>query len=137
MSGARQGDLAHAALASSMRFIELDAAAWSNNTVRVMARNISPTATFDLGAMIRWLDYNDACNGMLTMHPSDGLAGVLMLGDHLSRRAVAAGSMTRFFGLMLWRQPASQASGAPDPFQGSPREPEPAHPQGVHFGPSP
>ena len=34
---------------SSTRFIELDAAAWSNNTVRVMARNISP-ATFDLGA---------------------------------------------------------------------------------------
>jgi 2-methylcitrate dehydratase len=48
-------------------------------------------ATFDLGAMIRWLDYNDACNGMLTMHPSDGLAGVLMLGDHLSRRAAASG----------------------------------------------
>ncbi len=48
-------------------------------------------AAFDLGAMIRWLDYNDACNGMLTMHPSDGLAGVLMLGDHLSRRAVATG----------------------------------------------
>jgi len=48
-------------------------------------------ATFDLGAMIRWLDYNDACNGMLTMHPSDGLAGVLMLGDHLSRRAVSTG----------------------------------------------
>jgi hypothetical protein len=48
VSGARQGDLAHAALASSTRFIELDATAWSNNTVRVMARNISPTATFDL-----------------------------------------------------------------------------------------
>lgn len=48
-------------------------------------------ATFDLGAMIRWLDYNDACNGMLTMHPSDGLAGLLMLGDHLSRRAVSSG----------------------------------------------
>jgi hypothetical protein len=47
--GARQGDLAHAALASSTRFVELDAAAWSNNTVRVMARNISP-ATFDLGS---------------------------------------------------------------------------------------
>jgi hypothetical protein len=47
--GARQGDLAHAALASSTRFIELDAGAWSNNTVRVVARNISP-ATFDLGA---------------------------------------------------------------------------------------
>ncbi len=50
VAGARQGDLAQAALASSTRFIELDAAAWSNNTVRVMARNISPTATFDLGA---------------------------------------------------------------------------------------
>ena len=47
--GARQGDLVHAALASPTRFIELDAAAWSNNTVQVMARNISP-ATFDLGA---------------------------------------------------------------------------------------
>lgn len=46
---ARQGDLVQAALASSTRFVELDAAAWSNNTFRVMARNISP-ATFDLGA---------------------------------------------------------------------------------------
>jgi 2-methylcitrate dehydratase len=48
-------------------------------------------ATFDLGALIRWLDYNDACNGILTMHPSDGLAGLLMLGDHLSRRVAAQG----------------------------------------------
>ncbi|MBR0648754.1 hypothetical protein GXW78_03715 [Roseomonas terrae] len=47
--GARQGDFAHAALASSTRFIELDAAAWSNNTACVMARNISP-AIFDLGS---------------------------------------------------------------------------------------
>ncbi|MBX6742076.1 MAG: hypothetical protein IRY87_08525, partial [Acetobacteraceae bacterium] len=46
--GCRQGDLAQAALASSTRFIELDAATWSNNTIRVMARNISPTASFDL-----------------------------------------------------------------------------------------
>jgi hypothetical protein len=49
VAGARQGDLADAALASSTRFIELDAAAWTNNTVRLMARNISPSATFDLG----------------------------------------------------------------------------------------
>jgi hypothetical protein len=49
VTGCRQGDLADAALASSTRFIELDAA-WSNNTVRVMARNISPSATFDLAA---------------------------------------------------------------------------------------
>jgi hypothetical protein len=47
--GARQGERAEASLASSTRFIELDAVAWSNNTVRVMARNISGSA-FDLGA---------------------------------------------------------------------------------------
>jgi hypothetical protein len=47
--GARQGDGAEASLASSTRFIELDAASWSNNTVRVLARNISGGA-FDLVA---------------------------------------------------------------------------------------
>ncbi|WP_027285837.1 pectate lyase family protein [Rubritepida flocculans] len=49
ITGCRQGDLAQAALASSTRFVELDATAWTTNTVRVMARNISPSATFDLG----------------------------------------------------------------------------------------
>jgi hypothetical protein len=47
--GARQGDRAEASLASSTRFIELDAFVWSNNTVRVLARNASGAA-FDLGA---------------------------------------------------------------------------------------
>ena len=49
VTGSRQGDLAQASLVSSTRFIEIDAAVWSNNTVRVMARNISG-ATFDLAA---------------------------------------------------------------------------------------
>ena len=35
--------------ADAGQFIELDAAVWSNNTVRVMAQNIS-AATFDLAA---------------------------------------------------------------------------------------
>jgi hypothetical protein len=47
--GARQGDRAEASLTSSTRFIELDAFTWTNNTVRVMARNVSGAA-FDLGA---------------------------------------------------------------------------------------
>lgn len=47
----RGGDRADTAMASSTRFIKLDAAAWTNNTVRVMARNIPPGATFDLGAV--------------------------------------------------------------------------------------
>lgn len=45
----RAGALAQTSLMSSPRFIELDAAVWSNNTVRVMARNIS-AATFDLAS---------------------------------------------------------------------------------------
>lgn len=50
VANCRVGDLADAAPAFSTRFIELDAPAWTNNTVRVMARNISPGATFDLAA---------------------------------------------------------------------------------------
>ncbi len=49
VTGARQGDRAEASLASSTRFIELDAFVWSNNTVRVMARNVSGGA-FNVGA---------------------------------------------------------------------------------------
>ena len=49
VTGARQGDRAEASLVSSTRFIELDAFVWSNNTVRVLARNVSGSA-FDLGA---------------------------------------------------------------------------------------
>ena len=49
VAGTRQGDMAQASLVSSTRFIDLTAIAWTNNTVRVMARNI-PGATFDLAA---------------------------------------------------------------------------------------
>jgi hypothetical protein len=47
--GCGVGDLASASLATSSRFFELDATAWSNNSVRVLARNVSNT-TIDLGA---------------------------------------------------------------------------------------
>jgi 2-methylcitrate dehydratase len=47
------------------------------------------TAAFSLGCMIRWLDFNDAISGALTTHPSDSLAGILMVADHLSRQRVA------------------------------------------------
>ena len=53
-TGCRQGDLADAALASSTRFVELDAAR-TNDSVRVMIRNIPPMATFDLSpATLPW-----------------------------------------------------------------------------------
>src|SRR5690349_21667871 len=47
------------------------------------------SATFSLGCMIRWLDFNDAISGALTTHPSDSLSAVLMVADHLSRQRTA------------------------------------------------
>ena len=44
VTGARRGDRAEPSLASHTRFIHLDAFTWTNNTVRVMARNISGAA---------------------------------------------------------------------------------------------
>ncbi len=49
VAGAWQGDRAEASLASSTRFVELDAFAWTTNPVRVLARNVSGSA-FDLGS---------------------------------------------------------------------------------------
>jgi 2-methylcitrate dehydratase len=48
------------------------------------------TATFDLGVLVRWLDYNDAFYGATVIHPSDTISGILMTADHLSRTRVAA-----------------------------------------------
>jgi len=49
-------------------------------------------AAFDFGAMIRWFDLNDAFTAAKQgSHPSDNLAGILMLGDHLSRQRGATG----------------------------------------------
>jgi 2-methylcitrate dehydratase len=49
------------------------------------------TAAFGLGCMIRWLDFNDQFSGRQGSHPSDDLAGILMLADHVSRRRVTSG----------------------------------------------
>jgi 2-methylcitrate dehydratase len=46
---------------------------------------------FNLGAMIRWLDYNDTWLAAEWGHPSDNLGGILMAADWLSRTAVANG----------------------------------------------
>ncbi|MCW5605005.1 MAG: bifunctional 2-methylcitrate dehydratase/aconitate hydratase [Burkholderiales bacterium] len=48
-------------------------------------------ATFNIGTLIRWLDYNDAFYGATVIHPSDTLCGVLAVADWLSRTRVAAG----------------------------------------------
>ena len=48
-------------------------------------------AAFNLGAMIRWLDFNDTWLAGEWGHPSDNLGGILMTADWLSRNAVVAG----------------------------------------------
>jgi 2-methylcitrate dehydratase len=48
-------------------------------------------AAFNLGAMIRWLDFNDTWLAAEWGHPSDNLGAILMTADWLSRNAVAAG----------------------------------------------
>jgi len=48
-------------------------------------------AAFNLGAMIRWLDFNDTWLAAEWGHPSDNLGGILATADWLSRTAVANG----------------------------------------------
>jgi 2-methylcitrate dehydratase len=48
-------------------------------------------AAFDIGAMIRWLDFNDTWLAAEWGHPSDNLGGILATADWLSRNAVAIG----------------------------------------------
>jgi 2-methylcitrate dehydratase len=43
------------------------------------------TAAFNLGAMIRWLDFNDTWLAAEWGHPSDNLGGILAVADYLSR----------------------------------------------------
>lgn len=52
-------------------------------------------AAFNIGAMIRWLDFNDTWLAAEWGHPSDNLGGILATADHLSRRAVAEGRKPR------------------------------------------
>jgi 2-methylcitrate dehydratase len=48
-------------------------------------------AAFNIGAMIRWLDFNDTWLAAEWGHPSDNLGGILAVADWLSREAVANG----------------------------------------------
>jgi 2-methylcitrate dehydratase len=48
-------------------------------------------AAFNIGAMIRWLDFNDTWLAAEWGHPSDNLGGILATADWLSRGAAAAG----------------------------------------------
>src|SRR6202790_2405296 len=48
-------------------------------------------AAFNIGAMIRWLDFNDTWLAGGGGHPSDNLGGILAVADYLSRAALLRG----------------------------------------------
>ncbi len=51
-------------------------------------------AAFNIGTMIRWLDFNDTWLAAEWGHPSDNLGGILAVADWLSRTAAAEGRPT-------------------------------------------
>jgi 2-methylcitrate dehydratase len=48
-------------------------------------------AAFNIGAMIRWLDFNDTWLAAEWGHPSDNLGGILAVADWISRTAISNG----------------------------------------------
>ncbi|SNT69818.1 bifunctional 2-methylcitrate dehydratase/aconitate hydratase [Psychrobacter sp. LV10R520-6] len=48
-------------------------------------------AAFDIGCMVRWLDYNDTWLAAEWGHPSDNLGGILAVADYISQQNVSQG----------------------------------------------
>ena len=48
-------------------------------------------AAWDIGCIVRWLDYNDTWLAAEWGHPSDNLGGILAVADHLSQKRLANG----------------------------------------------
>ena len=48
-------------------------------------------AAWDIGCIVRWLDYNDTWLAAEWGHPSDNLGGILAVADYLSQKRVSEG----------------------------------------------
>jgi 2-methylcitrate dehydratase len=53
-------------------------------------------AAWDIGCIIRWLDYNDTWLAAEWGHPSDNLGGILAVADHLSQVRLSRGEPPLF-----------------------------------------
>ena len=49
-------------------------------------------AAFNIGTMVRWLDFNDTWLAAEWGHPSDNLGGILAVADYVSRKNIAEGT---------------------------------------------
>jgi len=57
-----------------------------------MSLSLDPVkAAWDIGCIIRWLDYNDTWLAAEWGHPSDNLGGILAVADHLSQVKISRG----------------------------------------------
>src|SRR5690242_4931208 len=59
------------------------------------------SAAFNIGCMIRWLDFNDTWLAAEWGHPSDNLGGILAVADYLSRRNAGEGKKPLVVGDVL------------------------------------
>ena len=48
-------------------------------------------AAWDIGCIVRWLDFNDTWLAAEWGHPSDNLGAILAIADHLSQIKVSRG----------------------------------------------
>jgi 2-methylcitrate dehydratase len=70
------------------------------------------TAAFNIGVLIRWLDYNDTWLAAEWGHPSDNLGAILALGDHLSRRRIRQGEKSmKMYDILTWMIKAYEVQG--------------------------
>ena len=58
-------------------------------------------AAWDIGCIIRWLDYNDTWLAAEWGHPSDNLGGILAVADYLSQVRLANGEKPLLMGEVL------------------------------------
>lgn len=69
-------------------------------------------AAWDIGALVRWLDFNDTWLAAEWGHPSDNLGAILGLGDYLSRKRVSEGKPPLTIGDVLrWMIKAHEVQG--------------------------
>ena len=58
-------------------------------------------AAFNIGTMVRWLDFNDTWLAAEWGHPSDNLAAILAVSDYVSRNAIALNRPVVSIGCLL------------------------------------
>jgi 2-methylcitrate dehydratase len=65
------------------------------------------TGAFNIGALVRWLDYNDTWLAAEWGHPSDNLGAILAVGDYLSRQ----GKPVKVQDVLTWMIKAHEIQG--------------------------